>query len=216
MKYDDLGLIVMEQGGFPGNIGDSCAETCRLEVLKTVLHKGNPSLAIEEFVTETGYVRHPSAPEGWREEDFSSDQALPLFFAFEMNDPRYASAMEDRFQSEGYRTGNGDLITPGLFFALMGWRLLLSFTLVVQALIFKLPYRWNDSIKWFEKSSGSSSDYLNWVITYLYCQYHGYHLFSDIAMWMVGVDKCFAEISSYYAPEPNAFVVGYYKAVLNV
>lgn len=208
MFIDEYGCMAMEQTSFPGNIGDSAAESGRLEHLRMLLGDYVAVTNLENFVTELGYVRHPTAPPDWREKDFSGDQALPLFLAWRRgtNFTR-AEQMLRRIKRDGWRTGNGDLVSPG-FWAIMNDRnTLLVTTVAAQALLFKFPYRWSDSKKWFEKSEGSSGDYLNWIHLAVYCP-----------RWirrLVNAEVLKQKIREYYKPEPNSeWVIEKYDQVI--
>lgn len=205
MKYDDYGTLVMEHVDFPGSVGDSCAETARYRHL--IMCAGHPLKLepLDKFITDKGYIRHPDSP--WREDDFSSDQALPLYLAlrkFEHVSPR-AEEMRNRIKSAGWKTGNGDLISP-LFFALLVKNdTLLFLALLAQALIFKIPWRWNDEKRTIESSEGSSCDYLNWFHAALYIN-------PRYRRWMVSDAKLISMVEHYYKNEPNSgWVVNAYK-----
>lgn len=168
MRIDEYGCIEMQHVGYPGSIGDSCAESARYEHLKMLCNQYVHICNLERFVTVTGYVRHPTVPPDWAEEDFSSDQALPLYLAWRKGGNYVrTNQMEKRFKRAGYKTGNGDLLTPGLFAEMyVPWLrvpLLLS-----QIAIFKLPARYNDAKQGFQATEESVCDYLNYIHTAVY------------------------------------------------
>lgn len=196
MKIDEFKTVKFEQTGYPGNIGDSCAETSRLSHLRQLLGLSTNDLALSPFVSTTGFLRHPTAPEGWRENDFTSDQGLPLFVASRGTDPSIAELLQSRIKAAGYRTGNGDLVNP-MFFGLLTDRMwLVNAATAVQAVLFKLPYRWNEAHKTIEKMEGSSADYLNWI--------HGAVYAKPWARKLVSKETLKAKIRNYYAVEPNS------------
>lgn len=200
MKIDELGCLVMEGSSPEGNLGDSCAETARL----FLLNKNNPYfLDLQRFRTMKGYVRHPNAI--WREDDFSSDQALPLFLA--MN-PYLSHEMFLRIVEAGYKTGNGTYVSPGFYALLKGNQWLINMTLWIQTLIFKFPWRWSDERKWFEKSEGSSGDYLNWI-----------HASQYAFPWvrnLIKKETLKQKVRDYYKPEPNsAWLINLYDEFIN-
>lgn len=189
------GAIVLEQCGWPGNIGDSAAETGRAAVL------GVRGLNLAQFRTDAGYVRHPTAPEGWRESDFSNDQALPLYLGFHgapFLDLHLRSEMRDRYK--------GKLVPPGFRFSLDGKLWAAAWAVRVQGWLFALPYRWSDSKRWFERMDSSSADFLNYFVTIVWLHRRGYR----VKPRPETMDK----IRSYYLVEPNAFIVEYYEKAM--
>ena len=219
MKIDELGCLVSETCDYPGNIGDSCAETSRYAVL-------TPSTAVklDQFRSATGYLRHPNAPDGppvslnsWRESDFSGDQATPLLMAYDLQNESLASEMRTRLKST-FKTGNGNLIQPGLFCLIFKLDMLLAFTLLVQAAIFLFPYRWSDSTKSFEKSEGSSADYLNWLVCLSYLHRKGSASLVRIVRGTVSASVLTTEITSYYKNEPNSdwLIQAYSSAISDI
>lgn len=190
------GAIELEQVDRPGSLGDSCAETARYAHLRMLLGNYEQDYNLHQFVTPFGYIRHPLVPEDWRESDFSSDQALPLYLAFRRSaDAARLNEMEHRLRSLGYRTGNGDLISPGLFAeAFANW--LRTPLLLLQLALFKLPYRWNDEKRAFEATTGSSADYINFVHVAVYAP-----------AWLrkrLNSKLIFEKVCHYYAPEPHS------------
>jgi hypothetical protein len=170
MKIDEYGCIVMEHVNWPGSIGDSAAESGRYEHLKQLLGDYVAICNLEDFVTPLGYVRHPTAPTDpdWREKDFSADQSLPLYLAWRKSGNYVrTNQMERRYKRDWFRTGNGDLLTPGLF-AEMYANWLRVPLLLGQIAIFKLPVRYNDEKQGFEANEGSVCDYLNYIHVSVY------------------------------------------------
>lgn len=169
MIIDSYRTLQSEIGTYPGNIGDSCANTSRYKHAKTRLNEPVNDVDLWAFATPAGAVRHPNAPEkddkgeSWRETDFSCDQAEPWLLAAMASDPYLASLIKDYIIHNGYRTGNGDLVSPGMFAIVKGWKWLLNLSLVGQVIIFKIPVRWNDGQKKFEDSRDDSADYLNFI-----------------------------------------------------
>lgn len=206
MKIDKYKTIIRESEFWPGSIGDSCAETSRYEHLVSILEAAGPEVDLHQFVTATGFIRHPTAPikddkgKSWRETDFVSDQALPLFLASQASDPSIANIMRARIRQAGWRTGNGDLVSPGLFALLTNRIWLLNICTVVQGLIFKFPWRWNDEKKALERSNKSSADYLNWI----HASIHG----GWLTRKMVFKSTLKAKIRNYYqAPQKDPNLV---------
>lgn len=191
MKFDKYGCIEMEQCGWPGNIGDSCAETCRLKLLDGVI------LGLDVFKTDLGFVRHPTAPEGWRESDFSGDQALPLLM-----------------------TGGGDsriaFKNVGCFLVYFKAHNLLFVATLIQALLFKVPLRWDDGRKRFESGESSSADYLNFFMCMLFLHRRGSKL--PLIKWLVPRERVEGKVAAYYLSEPNSAWVTklYFKRISEV
>lgn len=199
MHYDELGLIVSDTSGPPSCFGDSCAETGRVVHLGCLLGlQDGPAERLLHFVTSGGYVRHPSPtlPYDWRETDFSSDQALPLYLAFRSTGmTAQAEQMKDRFKKSGWNTGNGDPIAPFLWAALLNSKMLMSFFCIVAAVFFCVPFRWSDSKKRFESTKDATGDYLN----YFHASVYAY----PWARWVRG-KTILAKITAYYSNESNA------------
>lgn len=209
MKFDENQLILSGADSSPADMGDSCAETSRYAHLLQKLNTELP-MDLNAFRTESGYVRHPSPllPVDWRESDFSSDQALPLYLA--MRNTRYgfgADEMKRRIREAGWKTGNGDYVSPMFFALLVDSKLLINLTVAAQALMFSIPFRWSDSKKRFESTNDSSGDYLNWFHASLYASPWIRKLVSKETLW--------AKITHYYRNEPdNTELLDSYRKVL--
>jgi hypothetical protein len=180
------GMIEMEKDGWPGSVGDSMAETSRLDILA-------PKFAtnLAAFQTAGGFLRHPTLlgyvgehGDSWGIDDTSSDQLLPFVLALNLS--------ASWFKIPGTKT----ICSPGLFFAVRGMWRSFAWTVRAQNLIFALPYRWSDSKKWFEKSSGSSADYLNYFVSIVFLRRMG--------IWIDPRPETEEKIRSYYASEPNS------------
>jgi hypothetical protein len=208
VKIDEYGCLIMEHVDWPGSIGDSAAESGRYEHLKMLLGDYVNICNLEKFVTPEGYVRHPTAPDGWREGDFSTDQALGLYLAWRRgaNYTRTAQ-MERRIKRNWYRTGNNDIVSPGFFAELMDSQVLRTTFLLIQLLLFMLPYRWNDETKSLERMEGSSADYLNFIHCLAYAP--------KFIRKLVNKETLTQKVKHYYRNEPNAFVVDLYVKVIN-
>lgn len=220
MRIDEYGCIEMEQCKWPGSIGDSAAESGRYEHLNMLLGNYVHICNLENFVTATGYIRHPTAPdagavlpngevtkESWRESDFSSDQALPLYLAWRKGGNYVrTNQMERRFRRNFFRTGNGDLLTPGLF-AEMYAPLLRVPLLLAQLAIFKFKYRWNDELNRFEENTESSCDYINFIHVAVYAP-----------KWLrrrIDARNLYNKVRDYYNVEPNCvFLKSLYHQVI--
>lgn len=218
MRTDQYGLILMEQTGFPGNVGDSCAETFRYALLKQFLGQPLPEeevlKAISNTETTRGFLRHPTSP--WRENDFSGDQWLPRFLAITPFKPFCAQMMIVRLGVDGYRTGNGDPIAPILYAAVKRFGnnnqpTFFDVALLIQVPLFLLPFRWSESRGWFESNKDSSADYLNWFIYLVHCEIHGHSLWSKLSKRWMNPKRLIEKVTQYYKVEPNAFVVPLYE-----
>jgi hypothetical protein len=207
MFLDAYALIAMEQSAFPGSIGDSCSESSRYAVIAYV-NGSKPNIKLGELVTDKGPIRHPSSP--WREDDTSSDQVAPLIAATELVNPELAKKIIQNIKDSHYRTGNGDLISFGVLGQMrraenkaMLW--LSDLPLVFQSLIFKIPFRWSDSKKRFESSSGSSGDYLNFINALAFARAKNNVTWPMwLAMRFISKDTAKAKVADYYKPEPNS------------
>lgn len=211
MIIDKYNTLVMEHCSHPGNIGDSCAETSRYQHLLNILGEFGPKLDLNAFVTESGFVRHPTAPEkddngdSWRETDFSGDQALPLFLAA---DNQLRSKLFYSLKKAGWRTGNGDLMAPIFLGLVTQKKWLVNLCIVGQALLFKLPWRWSDRYNRFEEMKDSSADYLNFIHASIYA--------SSWARKLVLKSTLKRKVADYYAVEQNSeFLIAAYERVID-
>lgn len=206
MKFDSYTFIVMEQSGFPGNIGDSAAETGRYMTLSALVHS-LPSIDLSPFITDKGVLRHPTSP--WREDDTSDDQTSPLLAACSIRQPELANKIIAQIKAARWKTGNGQMIHPSSFAQIKrhqgSWlQGLWDISIVGQALLLKCPYRWSDSKKWFERSSGSSSDYLNFVNFLAYANLKGsFGISCKIATKLIDMGDVLMKVHDYYSIEPN-------------
>lgn len=199
MKIDQYGELVSEiwPDGEPGNLGNCMAETARWDHLYFWQFKEtDPAAALLGFRTDTSYRQSldPACPPDWK---VSSDQCLPWFLAVSTPNSAawVANEMVDRFKAAGWRTPDGNFVSPGFFCLLKKWRALFNLCALVQVLIFKLPWRWDDGQKKLVSSAGSSADYLNWFHYSLYCW--------SWVRKLVPQETVLAKIRSYYEPEPN-------------
>ncbi len=212
MRIDQYLTLVMEQCGYPGNIGDSCAETSRYVHLQC-LNGLIPSLNLKQFITPLGYIRHPDAPaqdannQSWRESDFSSDQGLPLLLALQKTRSIKSEDMRDWFRDHGWKTGNGDFVSPSFLAVIKRWQWLLNLCILVQGILFRLPYRWSESENKFEEMKESSADYLNYI-----------HLANYVpkSLRLISAETLKIKVREYYKPEPNSdFIIDLYDKVID-
>lgn len=177
MVIDKYGCLIMEHSSWEGNRGDSCAETARYAHLKMLLGDYKQDYNLNSFVIPgLGYVRHPDLLHfvdekgvSWGLTDFSSDQALPLYLAFKKASMWYEfDEMSERLWYSGFRTGNGDLLSPGLLAEYFDYQVLRSGLLVGQVGLFHFKYRWNDELNKFQETEESSCDYINFIHTAVY------------------------------------------------
>lgn len=214
MKFDDLGLMIMEHVAHPGSIGDSCAETARHQIL--VLAARGELLVetpLRKFITESGYLRHPTSP--WREDDFSNDQALPLLMAFDLSGLT-SDAERMRSRSRFRIFGSKAIMSAGMFALVHRWFWILNLVNVIQGLLFMIPWRWSDDDRlkgkiWkFERSQGSSADWLNFAITFIYLR-----LMAKRATMIQPRHRILAKVKDYYRVEPNPeWISGLYDEAL--
>jgi len=191
MVIDLLGLFISQTSVWPGSIGDSAANTSRAEVLNP---KGRD---LSPFVTDKGFVRYPTAPEGWRETDFSDDQMLPLYMGGS-TEIRAKIKSRNRFMA-----ANGGLHNPITFCIINDLLILTNIPMLFQRyFMMNVPYRWSDAagLKWyqrFERTSESSADWINWIVTAVYLKRHN-RLYIDIPLEHVE-----QKILDYFDNEPN-------------
>jgi hypothetical protein len=192
MRRDAEGCMISETSPWPGSIGDSCANTCRSEVL-------NPKdeNVVKAFVTELGVVRHKSAPSDWMEKDTSDDQLIPFYLAA----PTYLKDSVRKWYP--YKAGNGSLHNPLAYAVIWGHWIGLNVLLLLQLFTMTcVPYRWSDAdgLKWyqrFERSAGSSADWLNWFVICVALKRQGHLLFKP------NIDRVAHKVFDYYQNEPN-------------
>lgn len=219
MKLDEYLTIVSEEhddsteDGFQGNRGESMAMTSRLADLQIVaLEWYDPKIKVDlmQFVTPLGTIRHPLSK--WRENDESSDQLIALYMVLRKNGK--SAPVRNRLIANGWRTGNGDLISPSFYCLIKKRWTMLSITMYAQYLIMtKLPYRWNEERsnqnKWpIEKSSESSADFVNFI-----------HLLYYAKPWLkkrVDAKLLKEKVRHYFSREPNVdFVIHLYDQFID-
>jgi hypothetical protein len=211
MHLDSNGLVVMDQESFPGNIGDSCCYTSNMVTLQFLLNiKITSNLSL--FITPSGVIRYPTSP--WGPTDTSADQVAPLLAACQLTQPALANQVISQIQSNGWKTGNGNIINPGLLAQLKRcessilqsvWDL----AILGQALIFMLPWAWNSSATlnpttWLVSASTQTSGYLNWINALAFARTKKWTLPCWLSTKLVSKNKALAAVTSYYKPEPNS------------
>lgn len=207
MRIDQYKTVIREQyaPGEPGDRGDSCADTARLKVL-------SPELGVDltHFRTMKGYIRHEETPEDWKETDFTSDQATPLLMAYDLYAEYSHLAIEMRTRlSATYNTGNGDVVSPGLFFLVKKDFHLLGLTALLQAFLFLVPLRWSDAenLKWWQRFQwgGDDGDYLNWIVTleYLWTRWD-IRWPTHLCYRMRSPARAFKKAFNYHIPQPKS------------
>lgn len=211
MKIDEYKTLEMEQCGWPGSIGDSCAETSRYKHLKMLLGEDSSDVNTTAFFTNYGILRHPTAPyeddngDSWREDDTTTDQALPLFLA---SKDHWRDLVKTTIKNNNYRTGNGDLVSPIFFAFLTNQMWLVSVSTYVQGLLFKLPWRYNEVTKGFEPMKESYADYLNYIHAGVYSGAWSRKLISAAHLKKM--------VAAYYEKEPNCqFLLDLYYRVID-
>ncbi len=221
MKQDQLGLLISQTSDYPGSHGDSCAETCRLYVLRSAARDPRmDELMIELFRTSKGYLRHPAIANWWGgEDDFSSDQALPMLMALDcMGNTQTAKShtllaiARERLK---WKTGRHFASLGVMALARKMWNTFAALQ-ILQALVFKIPIRWSDSKNWFESTHGSSADYLNFAVALIYLEDCGVRWHRRIVLWLCPANRIFERVTHYYASEPPSgirteILTGYYN-----
>lgn len=206
MMIDTYGYVIMEQSPLPGGYGDSCAETGRYAVL-AYINGTKLDIKFNSFVTDIGVLRHPDSP--WREDDTSGDQVSPLIAATALIQPVLGYRVIKQIEDAGYKTGNGDLLSPGIYAQMRraqrkSFLWLSDLALVGQALLLKLPIRWSDSKRWFESTSGSSCDYLNLVNNLAFARaMESWTWPCWLATKLISQELALSKAKDYYEPEPN-------------
>ena len=202
MRFDETDSLIREAGAWPGNSGDSCAETCRALIL------GDGRADWLQFVYRYGMLRHPSLSETWGGfKDFSGDQFVPLVMASK----HHPSVLD---QSMWKIRGTKTWLAPAAWFLVRKMYRSLNACNVAQGKIMGLPFRWSDSKARFEKSQGSSADYLNMICIYVFLKSQGFN-----ATLPRPKDECIQAVYNYYLmgsdPEPNStWIVDMYTKAL--
>lgn len=211
------GAIELEQCKWPGNIGDSMADTSRLHRQLTRIltdpknartytwHDILISLDLTQFRTPEGYLRSLKAPckgdldlaglpikESWREDDTSGDQYMAWYL--EAPDD-LKKEMRNRVVKNFLRYGNNQLIHPGFGAQLANWQWLITRTSEAQRGLFEFTWRWDDEHNQFREMETSSADYLNYSM-----------IASDAPEWLRKLTpaKLLKEkYANYWKNEPN-------------
>lgn len=220
MLLDIYGFIVMEQCAYPGSIGDSAAETGRYVTLM-YFNKDIKHIDLSNFITPKGILRHPESP--WREDDTSGDQVAPLIAASALLQPKVADIIIKKIRDNNYRTGNNNLINPGILANIKRHegsiiQGLYDLAFLGQGLLLKLPYRWSESKKTFEKMEESSADYLNLFNSLFLAKIRGgLTLPQKLTLKLLSKEHVLNKIKSYYKVEPNSeFLIKEYEKALEV
>lgn len=212
MKIEN-GALVSEiwPQGTPANYGNSMAETGRLVHMMLLLDKPYYNISLAQFSTFDSYIEttYPLYPSSW---SVSSDQCLPWYLATNKLIPAWADSMHTRIKDWGYKTPDGNYVTPMFYALLLNNKYLLNLFALAQALIFKIPFRWNDSTKSFTSSANSTADYLNWTHCAVYC--------TPWVRNLVNGETLLNKITLYYKPtdnvqEPNCqWILDLYKQLI--
>lgn len=214
MKVDHHNVLILEEVGLPGDLGDSCAETGRYTVLSNLVgyFPYGKDLSLEAFIgRDNGFVRHPDVPESWKEKDFTSDQGINLIYAYDIQGPANVTYAV-KYQMRWFTAKYNKISLPSVMAASRGMLRTLNVLNAVQGLIFRIPFRWSDSKRKFEKSNDSSADYLNWIVTCAYLKLKG----RDPIM---NVDQSVVEekIRNYHANQNNvAEMLALYMAACRI
>jgi hypothetical protein len=183
MKFVD-GCIEMEQCEWPGSIGDSMAETYRHDVLDWF--SDNNVRMPTEFVTDKGFLRHPSlaGKAEWDEADMSNDNLLPMLLCCDFVDPGFP-----------FIRGTRTLLSLGCILIKLKMFRALNVINIVQGWLLPGP------------DKDESADYLNFAIIYIWLKRTG-----RWATLSVSPDLVMAKVRSYYKPEPNSdWIVELYR-----
>jgi hypothetical protein len=214
MKRDKFELLVRDQNppGDPGAIGDSCFETS-CDVLANLYLAKNSDVVkkLRHFFTERGTIRHPYSP--WREDDQSSDQELPLLVALKIGGDHHHALFISKFvKHRGWKTGNGQFISPGLYAEVMDSQFLRCLFLVIQVLFFWFPFYWNDG-KWMKgewpigNSWKKSDGYLIWMLIAVQAPFP--------IRKLIRKKTLLAKIKAYYSVEPDSdWLISNYEQVI--
>lgn len=188
MKYDRYRCLVREKypEGHIANLGDSCAETSRAEIL------GDNRADTFWCITSNGWLRHPSLAniDGWNQADFSNDQFLPFIMAWQLR----GVSPDPSLRILGTKT----FVSIGVLALMLKQYWLLNLVNIIQGWLFNLKWRIGDNFK-IERSEGQVQDWLNYAITYIFLKKIG-----KKATLNQPVEKVMAAIRKYYLEGPDA------------
>lgn len=206
MFIDELKTLVREQNPpwDPGRYGDSSYETSSYQLARFELGDYLFVTDLTQFVTPIGTIRHPKVPDDWKETDMTTDNEILLYMASKRAGLPQANFIKNKVISRGYRTGNGDFISPGYLAELNDWQSLRCVSLAVQSLFFKIPVRWSDASKepWYkfwhhiESSKDACDGYVHWM----HCAVNA----PKFVRKMISKETLKSKIRLYYKKEPNS------------
>lgn len=216
MKFDSFGCLVREKPREPGheiaNLGDSCADTCRLFIVGGQIPNSElPDWPVQRFRDPNwkGWLRHPDlyalpGKEDWGTKGFTNDQLVPLLMAQYLASPPWVRP--DLFVSMGFIKGTWKLAQPAVYAILWRQWWLLDLMNRAQGFLLGLPFRWSDDESegpGFKSSKGKVQDYLNMVAIYVFLKKIGY----SKARLSRPLNECVEALILYRTgkldPEPN-------------
>ena len=198
MKYDVFGCLIREKYEpefHKGNLGDSLAETCRIQIL------GDPYGRLAPFILpdSRGYLRHPMlVNEGkkWNQRDTSNDQVIALFMLWKLEgSPFFIQAKKD---NKVFIKGSWIVLAIGTWLVLREHWGLLERANQFQGWLLTKKYRWSDGKRWFEKTEGQVQDYLNLICIHLFLKKIG-----QPTKLPRPADECFTAVRKYYLVGPD-------------
>lgn len=213
----EKGEVISEiyEDGHPANYGNSMAESSRyIHLLALNGNATDVNVDLALFRTPETYIQSasPNCPKDWL---VSTDQCMPWFLAMvALKRPITAEDMRIRIQCDGWKTPDHNYVMP-VFYALLNRnRFLFNLFVLLQVLIFKFPWRWDDGHKRIESTTGSSADYLNWFHCAVHCK--------EWIRRLVSKETVIKKITEYYLPtdggkqEPNVqWLLSLYGEVIN-
>jgi hypothetical protein len=192
MHFED-GTLVRDQDGptSDGRYGDSAFDSSAFGLSWWFVNKQyHPQLKLDQFLTPNGVIRHPKSI--WGANDTTEDQEKPLYMFFrETCNYKQQVQIYDQVTGRGYKTGNGNYVTPGYLAELRKITWLRCLSQLIQVLFFYLPY-WDDGAKRI-RFTGKTDGYLQWA------------LIAYLTPWpfrrLISKAKLKDKILSYYTPE---------------
>lgn len=208
MKIDEHGCVIMQSVGWPGDIGDSCAETGRYIVLRG---SADPQINLMAFVTDIGFIRHPTSP--WKEDTFTTDQALYLLMAADLTDRPLRDIVVSKLRRMGWQTAPGKPAHPNLYFLAHRWYQLCGLTEIAQMMFNLIPFRWHDgndgTESWgafrrrfwrFKSAEGSTVSFMTTLLGCIFLKRVGVRW----PLRILNKEKYLAKTRAYYANQPNS------------
>lgn len=145
MYFKDGCILRDQNDDFDGARGDSCFDTNSFGLSHLhVNSEYHSEINVNRFFDENNQtVRHPEVK--WRHDDMTEDNEKPLFMLCRaLTAHRLTNLIKDNIVNNGYKTGNGKVVTLGYLAELTNWQSVRCFTQTAQVLFFWFFWYWDD------------------------------------------------------------------------